>query len=156
MTTAFPAAPGTVLNKHPSKTEPLSPREQEIAEAFASGEGYQTIADRLCIAPSTVRTHLATVYRKLGVSSKLDLHRYFHEGEARAPKAAWHPDKPSIAVLAFGNMSGDPEQAYFSDGISDDIITALSRSPTIWASARPGSTRATNMPIGRMESVAGA
>jgi adenylate cyclase len=37
------------------------------------------------------------------------------------------PDKPSIAVLPFANMSGDPEQEYFSDGVSEDIITALSR-----------------------------
>jgi adenylate cyclase len=37
------------------------------------------------------------------------------------------PDKPSIAVLAFTNMSGDPEQEYFSDGISEDIITDLSK-----------------------------
>ncbi len=36
------------------------------------------------------------------------------------------PDKPSIAVLPFANMSGDPEQEYFSDGVSEDIITALS------------------------------
>jgi TolB-like protein len=41
------------------------------------------------------------------------------------PKAA--TDKPSIAVLPFTNMSGDPEQAYFSDGITEDIITELSR-----------------------------
>jgi len=37
------------------------------------------------------------------------------------------PEKPSIAVLAFTNMSGDPEQEYFSDGISEDIITDLSK-----------------------------
>ena len=37
------------------------------------------------------------------------------------------PDKPSIAVLPFSNMSGDPEQEYFSDGISEDILTLLSR-----------------------------
>ena len=37
------------------------------------------------------------------------------------------PDKPSIAVLAFENLSGDPEQRYFSDGITSDIITGLGR-----------------------------
>lgn len=37
------------------------------------------------------------------------------------------PEKPSIAVLPFTNMSGDPEQEYFADGLTDDIITALSR-----------------------------
>src|SRR5450432_2841753 len=37
------------------------------------------------------------------------------------------PDKPSIAVLAFQNMSGDPEQEYFADGLVEDIITELSR-----------------------------
>jgi adenylate cyclase len=46
------------------------------------------------------------------------------------PGAATHhksPDKPSIAVLPFQNMSGDPEQEYFGDGIAEDIITALSK-----------------------------
>jgi adenylate cyclase len=37
------------------------------------------------------------------------------------------PDKPSVAVLPFNNMSGDPEQEYFADGMVEDIITALSR-----------------------------
>jgi adenylate cyclase len=46
------------------------------------------------------------------------------------------PDKPSIAVLPFTNMSGDPEQEYFSDGITEDIITALSRVPDMLVIAR--------------------
>ena len=45
-------------------------------------------------------------------------------------------DKPSIAVLAFNNMSGDPEQEYFSDGISEDIITDLSKLSELHVIAR--------------------
>jgi adenylate cyclase len=46
------------------------------------------------------------------------------------------PDKPSIAVLPFVNMSGDPEQEYFSDGIAEEIITALSKSSQLFVIAR--------------------
>ncbi len=46
------------------------------------------------------------------------------------------PDKPSIAVLPFQNMSGDPEQEFFADGMSEDIITALSRLPNLVVIAR--------------------
>jgi TolB-like protein/DNA-binding winged helix-turn-helix (wHTH) protein/Tfp pilus assembly protein PilF len=46
------------------------------------------------------------------------------------------PDKPSIAVLPFTNMSDDREQEYFSDGITDDLITALSRLPDLLVIAR--------------------
>jgi TolB-like protein/Flp pilus assembly protein TadD len=46
------------------------------------------------------------------------------------------PDKPSIAVLPFDNMSGDPGQEYFSDGISEEIITSLSSVPELFVIAR--------------------
>jgi adenylate cyclase len=46
------------------------------------------------------------------------------------------PDKPSIAVLPFTNMSGDPEQDYFSDGLTEEIITALSNVPELFVIAR--------------------
>jgi TolB-like protein/class 3 adenylate cyclase len=49
------------------------------------------------------------------------------------------PDRPSIAVLPFQNMSGDPEQEYFADGIVEDIITALSRFKLIFVIARNSS-----------------
>ena len=49
------------------------------------------------------------------------------------------PDRPAIAVLPFANLSGDPEQEYFSDGISEDIITALSKLRWFFVIARNSS-----------------
>src|SRR6516162_4956461 len=46
------------------------------------------------------------------------------------------PDKPSIAVLPFSNLSSDPEQEFVADGIAEDIITALSRYPSLFVIAR--------------------
>jgi adenylate cyclase len=66
-------------------------------------------------------------------------------GTAVAPKPAPLstalplPDKPSIAVLPFQNMSGDPEQEYFADGISEDIITELTRFHSLFVIARNSS-----------------
>jgi adenylate cyclase len=54
-------------------------------------------------------------------------------------KALPLPDKPSIAVLPFTNMSGDPEQEYFADGVVEDIITALSHFPRLFVIARNSS-----------------
>jgi TolB-like protein/Flp pilus assembly protein TadD len=49
------------------------------------------------------------------------------------------PDRPSIAVLPFQNISADPEQEYFADGMADEIITALSRFPSLFVIARNSS-----------------
>jgi TolB-like protein len=57
-------------------------------------------------------------------------------GESAAQSAS---DKPSIAVLAFDNMSDDPEQEYFSDGLTEDIITGLSRFSELFVIARNSS-----------------
>ena len=58
-------------------------------------------------------------------------------GETKKPLQL--PDKPSIAVLPFQNMSGDPEQEYFADGMVEDIITALSRFKSLFVIARNSS-----------------
>jgi TolB-like protein/class 3 adenylate cyclase len=55
------------------------------------------------------------------------------------PRVLPLPDKPSIAVLPFQNMSGDPEQEYFADGIVEDIITALSHFKALFVIARNSS-----------------
>ncbi len=53
-----------------------------------------------------------------------------------ADKPLTLPDKPSIAVLAFDNLSGDPDQDYFADGIAEDLITALSHIRWMFVTAR--------------------
>jgi TolB-like protein/Tfp pilus assembly protein PilF len=60
------------------------------------------------------------------------------ESEAPSPMLGLS-DKPSIAVLPFQNMSGDPEQEYFADGMVEDIITALSRFKELFVIARNSS-----------------
>ncbi|MCK5363880.1 MAG: adenylate/guanylate cyclase domain-containing protein, partial [Gammaproteobacteria bacterium] len=73
--------------------------------------------------------------------------RVYRVATERLPSAATSPatkplpppDKPSIAVLPFTNMSGDPEQEYFSDGITEDVITELSRFHALTVIARNSS-----------------
>ena len=59
--------------------------------------------------------------------------------EATPPARLTLPSKPSIAILAFENMSNDPEQEYFAEGISEDIITELSRFRSLFVIARNSS-----------------
>ncbi len=56
------------------------------------------------------------------------------------------PDKPSIAVLPFANLSGDPQQEYFSDGITDDLVTDLSRVPGLFVIDRGSTFACKNKP----------
>ncbi|KRQ98081.1 winged helix-turn-helix domain-containing tetratricopeptide repeat protein [Bradyrhizobium valentinum] len=64
-----------------------------------------------------------------------------------APEPLALPDKPSIAVLPFQNMSGDPEQEYFADGIVEDIITALTRFKSLFVIARNSSFTYKGKPV---------
>ena len=73
------------------------------------------------------QTHLMTVpgrgYRLVGLKPQLSA----NGGSPDASSSPAQPDRPSIAVLPFQNMSDDPEQDYFADGMVDEIITGLSR-----------------------------
>jgi TolB-like protein/Flp pilus assembly protein TadD len=70
-----------------------------------------------------------------------------HAPAANAGAGMPLPDKPSIAVLPFENLSGDPEQQYFSDGITEDIITDLSRFRSLFVIARQSSFAFKGLPI---------
>ncbi len=68
-------------------------------------------------------------------------------GPGRGPGPLPRPDKPSIAVLPFTNMSAAPDQEYFSDGITEDIITGLSRFRELFVIARNSSFTCKGRPV---------
>jgi len=115
-------------------------------------------AGGLCISGVTydqVRKVLPLEFTNLGAQTVKNIEEPIHAYEVRAQGDAAPlssqdahpgdqiplalPDKPSIAVLPFQNMSGDPEQEYFADGMVDDIITALSRFKYLFVIARNSS-----------------
>jgi adenylate cyclase len=67
------------------------------------------------------------------------VYRIRFDAAAKPPPMLPLPNKPSIAVLAFQNMTGDPAQEYFADGTAEDIITMLSRSQSLFVIARNSS-----------------
>jgi TolB-like protein len=80
-----------------------------------------------------------------GQSSAIAAPAWHHESKD-APALAL-PDKPSIAVLPFQNLSGDPEQEYFADGVAEDIILALSRMRWLFVIARNSSFTYKGRPV---------
>jgi TolB-like protein/class 3 adenylate cyclase len=96
-----------------------------------------------------VRDRLPFVFEDLGEQQVKNIARpvrvyRVRDAAAKSPSAAAQPalplpDKPSIAVLPFANMSGDPDQEYFADGMVEEIITALSRIRWLFVIARNSS-----------------
>jgi adenylate cyclase len=100
-------------------------------DASFQDEGEQTvknIAEPLRAFKVTSGARARSVARPDGGSAA-------HGGYTELPL----PDKPSLAVLPFANLSGDPEQEYFADGVVDDIISALSRVREFFVIARASS-----------------
>jgi TolB-like protein len=88
-----------------------------------SDDAYRQVRDKLDIAFENAGEHqLKNIARPL---------RIFHVRASTRPPAPLPslalPDKPSIAVLPFDNLSGDPEQEYFADGLTEDLIAAMGR-----------------------------
>jgi len=120
----------------------IAARLEALADAggvFVSNTVYDQIRDRLPF-----------IFEDLGeqqvknIARSVRVYRVRDAGAAKrksAPAAAVLPlpDKPSIAVLPFQNMSGDPEQDYFVDGMVEEIITALSRIRWLFVIARNSS-----------------
>ena len=94
--------------------------------------GGITISESVQVA---VRSRIAATFEDLGVQQVKNISEPIHAYRIASRVATGHAtpkklanaiyDKPSVAVLPFTNMGGDPEQEYFSDGLTEDIITAL-------------------------------
>jgi len=105
-------------------------------------------AGGICISRNVfeqVKNKLKLGYEYLGehsvknIAEPVRVYRILMESNIPAPEKGDNlkvPEKPSIAVLPFDNISGDPEQEYFSDGITEEIITALSKVPKMFVIAR--------------------
>jgi TolB-like protein len=116
-------------------------------------ELIERVWDGRIVSDGTLNTRINSVRRAVGDDGKRQAviktfpRRGFRfvaelEGESDAPlapPATAASDKPSIPVLPFDNLSGDPEQEYFSDGLADDIISALSRIRQLFVVARNSS-----------------
>ncbi len=121
----------------------IAARVESIAEAGGiciSGTAYDQVVNKLGLDYEDLGEHqvknIARPVRIFRVKSQNNLSKRLASEKSIDLSI---PDKPSIAVLPFDNMSGDPEQEYFSDGITEDIITALSRSPWLFVIARNSS-----------------
>jgi adenylate cyclase len=96
-------------------------------------------AGGICISGTVyeqVRTKLAPGYEDLGEQAVKNIARPVRVYRVRLGPTLALPDKPSIAVLPFANLNGDPAQDYFSDGMTEVLITDLSKLPALFVIAR--------------------
>jgi adenylate cyclase len=105
-------------------------------------ETLQKVSEEKRPAPGWQRAALAVVIALVVVAGGVALWKSYRPSispmeAASVEKMAFPlPDKPSIAVLPFSNLSGDPEQEYFSDGLTEEIISALGSVPKLFVIAR--------------------
>jgi TolB-like protein len=157
---------------HDGEPVKLGGRALDVLHLLASAEGAVVSKDELMtrlwpgrtVAENNLHVHISALRKALdehgedhsyvvtvpGRGYRLTHLSGSQSAGSNGPAAAQHlplPDKPSIAVLPFANLSSDPEQEYFADGIAEDIITALSRYPSLFVIARNSSFTYKNLAV---------
>ncbi len=149
---------------HDGETVKLGGRALDVLRLLASAEGAVVSKDELMtrlwpgrtVAENNLHVHISALRKALDKCDSGASHivtvpgRGYRLAQLKNLRAAGSspaatgphlplPDKPSIAVLPFANLSADPEQEYFAEGIANDLITALSRYPSLLVIARNSS-----------------
>jgi TolB-like protein/class 3 adenylate cyclase len=121
----------------------IAARIEALADAggvFVSNTVHDHVRDRLPFAFEDLgEQQVKNIARPVRVYRVRDPGAAAKSPSASVSPALPLPDKPSIAVLPFANMSGDPEQEYFADGMVEEITTAISRLPWLFVIARNSS-----------------
>jgi len=126
------------INRLSSKSEadqiPVEPGDKATVEP-SSKEGIRRARSRTFIWGLAAIVVTAII---VAIGWRLTLYKTHIPPESVDLSLSVYPltDKPSLAVLPFENLTGDPQQAYFSDGISDQLITSLSQAPYLYVTAR--------------------
>ncbi len=119
-----------------ARIEPLS----EPDGLSLSDDAYRQVRDRLDVVWEDGGMHeVKNIARPIHVWRWMNDRRQSPGQASAAAETLELPDKPSIAVLPFNNMSGDPEQEYFADGMTEDLITDLSKISGMFVVARNSS-----------------
>jgi adenylate cyclase len=109
-----------------------------------------TVRDQLHGQPVLGFTSLGEPQLK-NIARPVRAYRLADAGSQAPPVSSWTDVRPSIAVLPLDNLGGDPEQSYFSDGLSEDLITALSRFRDLIVLARHSSFALRGQALGAVE-----
>jgi adenylate cyclase len=119
--------------------------EQEVKNIAEAVRAYRIVAEGTSASASALSKRKQAISKRvvIGASASgvallaaVGMYSYRHLAPSATAPALPLPDKPSIAVLPFVNMSGDKEQEYFSDGMTEDVITGLSKLSGLFVIAR--------------------
>lgn len=126
------------LSRQPSADETPAEPVDATATAAASMDGRGPVKSR------KVNWGLAAIVAAaiiVAIGWRLAIYKTYMPADSVDLNLSVYPpiDKPSLAVLPFENLTGDPQQEYFSDGIADQLITSLSQGPYLYVTARTSS-----------------
>lgn len=156
-----------VVEARLAEGRPRITQKQIAVDVFGRDEGFDPVIDSVVrVEMSRLRSKLRDYYLSDGTADRIRFRLpkggYIPEIEKKPeiepPLEGQTPDGPALAVLPFANIGGDPEEAYFADGVTEDLITELGRVPGLLVFARQSTFRyrGSDIPLPRIGGELGA